>query len=230
MGRTYLTAGSNLTEWRMAMRQIVDRATFNQIVATCFGIYEAVRAMNMADQEARQLESQADSLLKMAGSNFLSEALSEPLPNNGSLAEQFSEAYVQLQRARADLRQLVRNIAGKLVERGDTDSANRLADVIGLSEAEQCFKEDRYIDGRDLLRGFRVIPCVRVAYYRSFVDEMLKGSATAYGTLLAELPEAAGFTLHPQYLASSPPQAYFVSQFWTGLNVFLNSSSSRGKP
>lgn len=193
MGSVHFAVGGKLTEWRTPMRQIVDRVMFDQVSATCYAVYEAVRFGELVADAASRIEAQADVLLRTAGNSYLTETLPTQALDDNTPMEQYSEAFVQIQHLRADLRSLLREVVHDLIKRGDTQAADRLAVKTLLSDAERCFKEGKWDEGRDTLRGFRMIPLVRLAYYRSFIDEMLAGSTTALQRLNGEIPGVVGW-------------------------------------
>jgi hypothetical protein len=232
MGRTYLTAGSKLTEWRTPMRQIVDRATFDQVSPACYAVYEAVRFGELAADVASRIEAQTDLLLKTTGNSYLTEVLQAQDPDGTISTEQYSEAFVRIQHLRADLRSLIRQAVQATIERGDMQAAEQFAEKGLLLDAEASFRESRWDEGRDALRGFGMIPSIRFAYYRSFIDEMLAGSPTALQRIIgyfhsdAVLLNARSCFSHDgsKYI----PQPVYITSLWMQVDKYLRSHPQMG--
>ena len=193
------------------MRQIVDRATFDQITATCMRTYLAVQSSNFLAEEAGRLQALADRLLHAAGIAYLNESLpglpSQPADNPA--ASEYSEAFMEVQRLSAELQGELRRVGERRIASGDPQSAAALLQALGETppdlqpldalacEAKNHFAKGEWLRGRALLRGFLAVESIRILYGRSYVDEtfsnIYRQCVEAYQALLYEFPDFVAF-------------------------------------
>lgn len=223
------------------MRQIVDRATFNEIATTCVGVYMAARIGVLIIEETETLLAKADALLNAAGVSYLTEVLPQQgmdSPGTGSSMDQFSQAYVNLQHLNTDLQvELQQIVTSRLQSQNYEEAAIIMLALHGQATgpgpalqqiaetATRLFRQRKWDEGRQMLRGLRRNRRIAERYYLSYIEEMMRGSRSAYFALCAEIPQVVEMVdITNCFVQGNHPVIANINGLWRELNKFLDSN------
>jgi len=191
------------------MRQIMDRAAFDQITTTCMRTYLAMQSSNLLAEETSRLRALTDRLLRAAGIAYLNESL-PGLPSQlagAPAATEYAEAFAEVQHLSAELQGELSRFPARKIESGDLVSAAALMQAWSeappglppldalVYEAKEHFKNREWLQGRALLRDFLTSESILLVYARGYPDEAFPSpylvNQVVFSAFLHEFPDFA---------------------------------------